>query len=248
MPEKMRSVLVTGGSRGLGLAIAQKLAAAGYGVIAIARSKSKELSAAMAERERPGPGAIHFRPFDLGGIDGIPDLVRGLRKEFGPLFGLINNAALGHDGVLATMHNSRIEELVRLNTLSPIVLSKYVVRAMMAAGAGRIVNVASIVGFTGYSGLSAYAATKASMLGFTRSLAREVGRLGITVNAVAPGFLATEMTNRLGGDELLKVTRRSALNRLAEVDDVANAVEYLLSDKARNISGTVITIDAGATA
>ena len=248
MPEKMRSVLVTGGSRGLGLAIAQKLAGAGYGVIAVARSKSKELTAAIAERERAGPGAIHFRPFDLGNIDGIPDLVRGLRKEFGPLFGLINNAALGHDGVLATMHNSQIEELVRLNTLSPIVLSKYVVRAMMAVGAGRIVNVASIVGFTGYSGLSAYAATKASLLGFTRSLAREVGRLGITVNAVAPGFLATEMTGGLGGDELLKVTRRSALNRLAEVDDVANAVEYLLSDKARNISGTVITVDAGATA
>jgi len=248
MAEAMRSVLVTGGSRGLGLAIAQKLAGTGYSVIAVARKNSKELTAAMAERERAGPGAIHFRAFDLGEIDAIPGLVRGLRKEFGPLFGLINNAALGHDGVLATMHNSQIEELVRLNTLSPIVLSKYVVRAMMADGAGRIVNVASIVGFTGYSGLSAYAATKASMLGFTRSLAREVGRLGITVNAVAPGFLATEMTHGLGGDGLVKVTRRSALHRLAEVDDVADAVEYLLSAKARNISGTVITVDAGATA
>jgi len=248
MAEAMRSVLVTGGSRGLGLAIAQKLAGTGYSVIAVARKNSKELTAAMAERERAGPGAIHFRAFDLGEIDAIPGLVRGLRKEFGSLFGLINNAALGHDGVLATMHNSQIEELVRLNTLSPIVLSKYVVRAMMADGAGRIVNVASIVGFTGYSGLSAYAATKASMLGFTRSLAREVGRLGITVNAVAPGFLATEMTHGLGGDGLVKVTRRSALHRLAEVDDVADAVEYLLSAKARNISGTVITVDAGATA
>jgi 3-oxoacyl-[acyl-carrier protein] reductase len=248
MAEEMRSVLVTGGSRGLGLAIARKLAGAGYSVIAVARKKSKELSAAMTERDRAGSGAIHFRAFDLGEIDAIPGLVRALRKEFGPLFGLINNAALGHDGVLATMHNSQIEELVRLNTLSPIVLSKYVVRAMMADGAGRIVNVASIVGFTGYSGLSAYAATKASMLGFTRSLAREVGRLGITVNAVAPGFLATEMTHSLGGDGLVKVTRRSALQRLAEVDDVADAVEYLLSAKARNISGTVITVDAGATA
>jgi 3-oxoacyl-[acyl-carrier protein] reductase len=248
MAEEIRSVLVTGGSRGLGLAIAQKLAGAGYGVIAVARKKSKELTAAMAARERAGPGAIHFRAFDLGEIDGIPGLVRGLRKEFGPLFGLINNAALGHDGVLATMHNSQIEELVRLNTLSPIVFSKYVVRAMMADGVGRIVNVASIVGFTGYSGLSAYAATKASLLGFTRSLAREVGRLGITVNAVAPGFLATEMTHGLGGEQRLKVTRRSALQRLAEVDDVADAVEYLLSAKARNITGTVITVDAGATA
>ena len=248
MAEGTRSVLVTGGSRGLGLAIARGLAGAGYGVIAVARKKSKEVTAAIAESARARQGALHFVPFDLGKIDEIPDFVRGLRKEFGPLFGLVNNAALGHDGVLATMHNSRIEELVRVNTLSPIVLSKYVVRAMMSDGAGRIVNVASIVGFTGYSGLSAYAATKASMLGFTRSLAREVGRLGITVNAVAPGFLATEMTHGLAGEQRQQVTRRSALRRLAEVDDVANAVEYLLSDKARNISGTVLTIDAGATA
>ncbi len=248
MAEGTRSVLVTGGSRGLGLAIAQGLAGAGYGVIAVARKKSKEVTAAIAESARARQGALHFAPFDLGKIDEIPDFVRGLRKEFGPLFGLVNNAALGHDGVLATMHNSRIEELVRVNTLSPIVLSKYVVRAMMSERAGRIVNVASIVGFTGYSGLSAYAATKASMLGFTRSLAREVGRLGITVNAVAPGFLATEMTHGLAGEQRQQVTRRSALRRLAEVDDVANAVEYLLSDKARNISGTVLTIDAGATA
>jgi 3-oxoacyl-[acyl-carrier protein] reductase len=248
MAEGTRSVLVTGGSRGLGLAIARGLAGAGYNVIAVARKKSKEVTAAIAESARARQGALHFVPFDLGKIDEIPDFVRGLRKEFGPLFGLVNNAALGHDGVLATMHNSRIEELVRVNTLSPIVLSKYVVRAMMSDGAGRIVNVASIVGFAGYSGLSAYAATKASMLGFTRSLAREVGRLGITVNAVAPGFLATEMTHGLAGEQRQQVTRRSALRRLAEVDDVANAVEYLLSDKARNISGTVLTIDAGATA
>ena len=248
MRKPMRSVLVTGGSRGLGLAIARRLAGAGYGVIAVARKKSKELTAAIAESAGAGQGALHFLPCDLGDIDAIPDFVRGLRKEFGPLFGLVNNAALGHDGVLATMHNSQIEELVRVNTLSPLVLSKYVVRAMMSEGAGRIVNVASIVGFTGYSGLSAYAATKASMLGFTRSLAREVGRLGITVNAVAPGFLTTEMTHGLAGEQRQQVTRRSALRRLAEVEDVANAVEYLLSDKARNISGTVLTIDAGATA
>jgi 3-oxoacyl-[acyl-carrier protein] reductase len=248
MAGDMRSVLVTGGSRGLGLAIAQKLAGAGYRVIAVARKKSKDVTAAIAQADRAGQGALHFLPIDLGKIDDIPDFVRGLRKQFGPLFGLVNNAALGHDGVLATMHNSQIEELVRVNTLSPIVLSKYVVRAMMSEGAGRIVNVASIVGFTGYSGLSAYAATKASMLGFTRSLAREVGRLGITVNAVAPGFLATEMTHGLAGEQRQQVTRRSALRRLAEVEDVANAVEYLLSEKARNISGTVLTIDAGATA
>jgi 3-oxoacyl-[acyl-carrier protein] reductase len=249
MPETTRNILVTGGSRGLGLAIARKLAGAGYRVIAVARKKNKETADVIAQLESgQGPGTLHFTPFDLGKINEIPVLLRGLRKEFGPLFGLVNNAALGTDGALALMHNAKIEQLVRINTLSPLVLTKYVVRGMMADGAGRIVNIASIIGFTGYSGLSAYAATKASMLGFTRSLAREVGRMGITVNAVAPGFLATEMTDALADEQRQRIARRSALRRLAEVEDVANAVEFLLSPKARNITGTVLTVDAGATA
>jgi 3-oxoacyl-[acyl-carrier protein] reductase len=246
--EALRNVLVTGASRGLGLGIARKLSGAGYRVIAVARSKSKQVSEAMAEAERGNDAPLHFAPFDLGKIDEIPDLIKNLRKQFGPLYGLVNNAAVGHDGALAMMHNARIEELVRLNTLSPIVLTKYVVRSMMSEGIGRIVNVASIIGFTGYSGLSAYAATKASMLGFTRSLAREVGRLGINVNAVAPGFLDTDMTHSLAGEERQRIVRRSALKRLADVEDVANAVAFLLGDSARNISGTVLTVDAGATA
>jgi 3-oxoacyl-[acyl-carrier protein] reductase len=245
---QIRNVLVTGGSRGLGLAIAQKLAAAGYGAIALARKTTKETAAAMAQAAAAERGSLHFVPFDLGDIDDIPALVRGVRKQFGPLFGLVNNAALGLSGTLAMMHNSKIEQMVRLNTLSPIVLTKYVVRGMMADGAGRIVNVASVVAFSGADGIVAYAATKASMLGLTRSLAREVGPLGITVNAVAPGILETEMTNELNSGQRERIARRSALHRLAGVDDVANAVEFLLSDKARNISGTVLTVDAGATA
>ena len=247
-PKTVRNVLITGASRGLGLGIARKLVAAGYCVIAVARKPNKDLTAAIAQAKRGKRGSLHFVAFDLGKIDEIPALVRNLRKEFGPLFGLVNNAALGFDGALSLMHNSQIEELVRVNTLSPIVLSKYVVRAMMSERAGRIVNVASIVGFTGYSGLSVYAATKASMIGFTRSLAREVGRLGITVNAVAPGFLDTDMTHGLADAQRQQVMRRSALRRLASVDDVADAVEFLLGDKAQSVSGTVLTVDAGATA
>jgi 3-oxoacyl-[acyl-carrier protein] reductase len=119
---------------------------------------------------------------------------------------------------------------------------------MLSEGGGRIVNIASIIGSTGYSGLSVYGATKASMIGFTRSLAREVGKMGVNVNAVAPGFIDTEMTQGIGDDERQQVVRRSALRRLAEVDDVANAVEFLLGDKAKNITGTVLTVDAGSTA
>jgi 3-oxoacyl-[acyl-carrier protein] reductase len=244
----MRNVIVTGGSRGLGLAIAKKLAASGYCAIAVARRKSDQLEAAIAEASRESHDAIRFVPFDLGDLDKIQSFVSGLRKSFGPIYGLVNNAALGTDGALSLMPNSKIAELVRLNTLSPIVFTKYVVRAMMADGGGRVVNVASIVAFTGYSGLSVYSATKASMLGFTRSLAREVGRMGVNVNAVAPGFLDTEMTEGMADDQRTKVARRSALHRLAAVEDVGDAVAFLLGDGARSITGTVLTVDAGSTA
>ena len=240
----MLNVIVTGGSRGIGLAIASRLARAGYRALAIARKQGSELEAAIAK----GAGSLHFVPFDLADTKAIPDLVKRLRAEFGPPYALVNNAAIGTSGLLATMHNSQIEDLLRLNSLSPIVLTKYAVRAMMSEGKGRIVNVSSVIGFTGYSGLAVYGATKAAMLGFTRSLAREVGRLGINVNAVAPGFMDTEMTSALAGEDRDKVARRSALRRLPEVEDVASAVEFLLSEGARNITGTILTVDAGSTA
>ena len=244
----MRNVVVTGGSRGLGLAISIKLAAAGYCAIAIARKESRELAAAIEASARAGTNALQFLPFDLDDIDAMPRFVAALRKSVGPIHGLVNNAALGDDGALSLMHTSKIERLVRLNTLSPMVLTKYVVRAMMADGGGRIVNVASIVAFTGYSGLSVYGATKASMLGFTRSLAREVGRMGVNVNAVAPGFLDTDMTQGLADAQRAQIARRSALRRLPAVGDIAEAVEFLLGDRSASIPGTVLTLDAGSTA
>ena len=244
----MLNVIVTGGSRGLGLAIATELASAGYRVIAIARKQSDELAEAIAQVDREKIGALSFVAADLADIPAIAGFVAQLRKEFGPVYGLVNNAGLGTDGVLANMPVSKIEELVQLNTVSPIVLTKFVLRSMMAAGVGRIVNVSSIVSFTGYSGLSAYAATKASMIGFTKSLAREVGRLGITVNAVAPGFVETAMTEGMREDDVSRVANRSALRRLAEPRDVAEGVKFLLGDGGRNITGTVLTIDAGGTA
>src|SRR5262249_44202213 len=170
----MRNVIVTGGSRGLGLGIVKKLTSDGYRAIAIARKSNDQLAAAMEETKCEKKGELDFVPFDFADVDDIPELVKNLRRDFGPIYGLVNNAALGFDGVLGNMPNARIEELVRVNTVAPIVLTKYVVRAMMSERCGRVVNVASIIGFTGYSGLSVYGATKASMIGFTRSLAREV--------------------------------------------------------------------------
>lgn len=244
----MRSVIVTGASRGLGLGIARKLVGAGYRVVAIARKESNGLSDLGREAELAGSGSLHFVPFDLGEIQRIPDLVKQVKKEFGATYGLVNNAGISFEGALAIMPTPQIEQLVRINTVSPMVLTKYVVRAMMADGGGRVVNIASIIASTGYSGLSVYGATKASLVGFTRSLAREVGRMGVNVNAVAPGFIATDMTEKLDEKDRQRIENRSALRRLAEVEDVADAVEFLLSDRSKNITGTVMTVDAGNTA
>ena len=244
----MHNVLITGGSRGIGLAIARRIAGAGYNVIAVARRESDELREAIRAVVDRGRGGLHFKAFDLSDTDAIPALVRELRDEFGAIYGLVNNAGIGTEGLLATMHNSDIEALIRLNVLSPIILTKHVVRHMMADGAGRIINISSIIASTGYNGLSVYGATKAAATGFTRSLAREVGKLGITVNAIAPGFVDTELTQNLSEDQRQRIAGRSALRRLPETDDIARMVEYLLGDGGRNITGSVLTIDAGNTA
>jgi 3-oxoacyl-[acyl-carrier protein] reductase len=240
----LKTVIVTGGSRGLGLGIVRRLSAAGYRVVAVARTEGEALASLTADAS----GAVHFHACDLGDIAALPDLVKAIRKGFGPLFGLVNNAGIGTPGVLANMPDADIERLVRLNVLSPLTLTRHVVRAMLAGSGGRIINISSIGGFTGYSGLSVYNATKASLIGFTRSLAREVGPVGITVNAVAPGFVDTDMTSGMDDAHRDQLRRRSALRRLPEIDDIADAVEFLCSDKARNITGTVMTIDAGSTA
>jgi 3-oxoacyl-[acyl-carrier protein] reductase len=239
-----RNVVVTGGSRGLGLAVAQTLVRSGFNVIAVARSEGTAFAAAQAAT----PEALHFQACDLADLAGLPTLARTLRRSFGPVYGLVNNAGIGTAGILATLPEAKIEELVRLNLTSPMVLTKYIVRHMMSARAGRIINMSSIVATSGFRGLSVYSATKAGLLGFTRSLAREVGELGVTVNAVAPGFVATEMTHDLSDAERDQVARRSALKRMAEAEDVAHAVDYLMSDRAANVTGTVLTVDAGGTA
>jgi 3-oxoacyl-[acyl-carrier protein] reductase len=240
----MRNIVVTGGSRGLGLAIGQALAQSGFQVIAVARRPSPALTEAMAAQ----PGALHFHPWDLAEIDTLPALAARLRESFGPVYGLVNNAAIGTAGILSTMPDAAIETLVRLNVTSPLTLTKYLVRPMMAMRAGRVVNVSSIVATNGYSGLAAYSATKAALVGFTRSLAREVGPLGITVNAVSPGFVETEMTHELAPAQREQIMRRSALRRMPAPADVAAAVDFLFSEKAAHVTGTVMTIDAGSTA
>jgi 3-oxoacyl-[acyl-carrier protein] reductase len=240
----MKNVIVTGATRGLGLAIcARLLTVAEYRVVAIGRSPSAEFTTLESNyRDR-----LLFRPYDLGEIEGIQSLVQEITREVGPLYALVNNAAVGLDGVLATQHRSDISHALRVNLESPILLTKYACRSMLARREGRIVNISSIIASTGFNGLSVYAATKSGLEGFTRSLARELGRLRITVNCVAPGYMETDMTAGLDDEKLKSVRRRAPLG-LPRPSDVAGAVAYLLSGEAAMTTGTVITVDGGSTA
>lgn len=240
----MKTVVVTGGTRGLGLAIATAAAAEGYRVVAI----SRQPGAALERLASAYPEQISFEPYDFSDTSGIHALARTLVDRYGRPWGLVNNAAVGRDGVLATLHERDIAELIRVNVEAPILLTKYLVRPMLINGAGRIVNISSVVASTGFNGLSVYGATKSALAGFTRSLAREVGKAGITVNTVAPGFLETEMTSALQGDKLESIRRRSPLARLARPEDVARAVLFLLGEGAASITGSTLTVDAGSTA
>lgn len=217
-------------------------------MVAIARRETEELRKAMAELDSKSRGRLVFESFDLSETRAIGALISRIRKEYGPIFALVNNAGIGTTGVLTMMKEDHIEALTNLNINAPIILAKHALRSMMIEREGRIVNMSSIVGTSGFSGLSVYSATKAALLGFTRSLAREVGPLGITVNAIAPGFIDTDMTQELTKEQREKIAARSALRRLAESTDIAAAVDFLLSDKAKNITGTTMTIDAGGSA
>lgn len=237
-----KNVIVTGARKGLGLAISKRLASEGYKVIAVARNASPELTE-LCDGER-----AHFELFDLAATDKMHSWVVDLTKRHGRIYGLVNNAAIGSDGVLATMHERDISESLQINLQSPIVLTKYVSRSMLLGGVGRIVNISSIIASTGFSGLSVYAATKAGMIGFTKSLSRELGKAGITVNCVSPGYMDTDMTKGIAADKLLSIKRRSPSGELASVESVAESVAFLLGDGGTMITGTTITVDAGSTA
>ena len=240
----MDLIVVTGSSKGLGLAICQRLLNENYKVVGIARSKSDEFQ----QLEEEFKEKLFYVNYDFNNIKDIHELVTSIKKKYGHIYGLINNAAVGHDGVLGTMHESQISELIRVNIEAPILLTKYASRSMLMKLRGRVINIGSIIGSTGFNGLSVYGATKSAMQGFTKSLARELGKANITVNTIAPGYMQTAMTASLQGEKLESIKRRSPLGHLASVDDVAGTVIYLLSTDAKNVTGTTITVDAGSTA
>lgn len=232
----MKTVVVTGSSSGVGLETATVLLAEGYRVIGVAR-RVVEL----------GANYTHIS-FDFADTQGIKSLVDGIVAQHGWPYALVNCAAIGTSGVLPTLHNSDIERTIAVNLTAPIELTKYLTRGMLDAREGRVITITSIVASTGYRGLSVYAATKAGLEGFTRSLSRDLGRRGITVNCIAPGYMETGMTSEMDEASLATIVRRSPLGRMPSVSSVASMVGYLLGPAGADITGTVITIDTGNSA
>lgn len=242
MKTEKKIVIVTGASRGLGYALASKLADEGFIVIGTGRSAEIPKAWSVHDSER-----LVYRSLDLVNYQKHQEFINSIVKEYGPIYGLVNNAAVGLGGVLGTMHVRDIETIITTNITGTILLTKYASRSMLLGGGGRIVNISSIIGETGFNGLSVYGASKSALNGFTRSLARELGKAAITVNSVSPGYMKTDMSASIQEGDLERIIRRSPLNTLVEPVDVANIVSLLLSEAGRHITGANYTVDAGST-
>ncbi|WP_454016809.1 SDR family NAD(P)-dependent oxidoreductase [Azospirillum sp. Marseille-Q6669] len=238
-----RHVIVTGGSRGLGLGIVEALLAEGYRVSTCSRAPSEAL-------ERLAGTDLFWQPCRIGDGEAVRAFMDAALDWGGasPLWGLVNNAGIAREGVLATFPEIDVEEVIQVNLTGAIQVARAFLRAkLMKRGPGRIVNISSIIGQRGYNGLSVYSASKAGLDGLTRALAREVGRLQVTVNSVAPGYLATEMSGTLADGQRDQIVRRTPLGRLGDVADVVPVVRFLLGDGAGFVTGQTIVVDGGIT-
>jgi 3-oxoacyl-[acyl-carrier protein] reductase len=241
-----RSVIVTGGSRGLGAAFVQAFLDIGDSVATCSRTPTSATDAWTSDpdlRER-----FHYEAFDMAEREPFDAFVRRVVDRFGRIDVLVNNAGVAREGVLGLVPDDDIDAVVDLNLKATLHATRVVVRRMLRQREGRVINISSIVGLSGYRGLSVYGATKAALDGFTRALARELGPRGITVNSVAPGYLQTEMSLGLDGGQLTQITRRTPLGRLADPADIAAAVRFLASPEAAFITGHVLVVDGGLTA
>ncbi|MFV3076223.1 SDR family NAD(P)-dependent oxidoreductase [Niveispirillum fermenti] len=237
-------VIVTGGSRGLGLSITRALLEEGYAVATCSRTLGDALPGLMAAH----PDSLFWQVADIGDATSTQAFVKAAVQRFGPPWGLVNNAGIAREGILATLPLVEVDSLIQTNLTGAIQMARGVLRHMLSRpGGGRIINISSIIGQRGYTGLAAYAATKAGLDGLTRALAREVGRRQITVNSVAPGYLDTEMSDTLSAGQREQIVRRTPMARLGTAGDIVPAVLFLLGDGARFITGQTITIDGGIT-
>jgi 3-oxoacyl-[acyl-carrier protein] reductase len=233
--------LVTGASRGIGAAIADTLAQAGATVIGTATSDAG--AAAIGERLAAAGG--HGRRLDVTDSTAVENLVEEIGKTFGAISVLVNNAGITRDQLLMRMKEEDFSAIIDTNLTSVFRTSKAVLRGMMKARKGRIISIASVVGVTGNPGQANYAAAKAGIIAFSKSLAKEIGSRGITVNVVAPGFIDTDMTRALSGEQREGLMGQIALGRLGDASDIAHAVAFLASPQAAYITGETLHVNGG---
>ncbi|WP_347257790.1 3-oxoacyl-ACP reductase FabG [Methylocaldum sp.] len=235
--------VVTGASRGIGRAIALRLAKDGHTVIGTATTESgaNAISAALAEGGFRGKGMV----LDVAEADSVERFFKSVNEEFGAPLILVNNAGITRDNLLMRMKDEEWDDIIRTNLSSVYRMCKAGLRGMMKAREGRMINITSVVGAMGNAGQTNYAAAKAGIIGFTKSLAREVGSRNITVNAVAPGFIDTDMTRALPEESRKALLDNIPLARLGSADEVAGVVAFLCSDDAAYITGETIHVNGG---
>lgn len=240
-----RVVVVSGGSRGLGAGIVEGLLHRGDSVVTFSRSKTPLIE--QWESDPVYTDQFRFTAADIRDDAAMESLIHSVKNQFSRIDGLVNNAGIARDGVLALASTEEIDQMLDVNLRAALVLTKQVSRVMLAQQSGSIINISSIIADRGFSGLAGYAATKAGMIGMTRALARELGPKNIRVNAIAPGYLDTEMSSGLDDGQKSQIVRRTPLGRLGTAEDVEPIVDFLLSPASRFVTGQTITVDGGAT-
>lgn len=240
----MKQILVTGGSRGLGLAIVQRLLKDGCGVVSVQRSVSSEL----AQLSKDYPAQLRTLDFDLSQPDRIEEPFRSdWLPDEAPLDGLVNNAAVAYDDLVTNLNQSPLNEMFNLNVSAPMMLTKLAIRRMILHNRpGSLVHISSVAAHSGYKGLAMYGASKAALEAFSRGVAREWGSRQVRSNCVVPGFMETEMSQKLSVEQREKIYQRTALQAATDIDSVASTVGFLLSDESRSITGQSIFVDNGS--
>ncbi|WP_069650234.1 3-oxoacyl-[acyl-carrier-protein] reductase [Caloranaerobacter ferrireducens] len=236
--------LVTGGSRGIGKAIALKLASLGANIVVNYTKSDTKAKEVIKLAEEMGVKAIAIRA-DVSNKDDVENFINKVLDEFGRIDILVNNAGIARDNLLMRMKEEEWDDVININLKGTFNVTKAAIRTMMKQKGGSIINVASVIGITGNQGQCNYAASKAGIIGFTKSIAKEVAKKKVRVNAIAPGFIKTDMTDKLPDKVKEEYLSKIPLNRLGEPEDIANAVAFLASDLSSYITGQVLIIDGG---
>lgn len=241
---KKKNALVTGGSRGIGRATAIELSKEGANVIITYNSNEEKAKEVIKEVEKNGVKGLAIKA-DVSSEEDVKSVMKTIKSQFDSIDVLVNNAGVTKDNLLIRMKSEDWDKVINTNLKGVYLCTKAVVRGMMKKRYGKIVNIASVVGISGNAGQGNYSASKAGVIGFTKSIAKELGSRGINVNGVAPGFVETDMTEVLSEDIKEQSLKLIPLNRFAKPEDIANVVVFLCSEKANYITGQIINVDGG---